>query len=71
MNNVLNYKGYRFFQSSYDSDEKGTILSVNKDKPGTIVTYLGYLCLMLSVFSLVLSRFSRLNILSKKIKTNN
>ena len=71
MNNVLNYKGYRFFQSSYDSDEKGTILSVNKDKPGTIVTYLGYLFLMLSVFSLVLSRFSRLNILSKKIKTKN
>ena len=71
MNNVLNYKGYRFFQSSYDSDEKGTILSVNKDKPGTIVAYLGYLCLMLSVLSLVLSRFSRLNILSKKIKTKN
>ncbi|MCI5539301.1 MAG: cytochrome c biogenesis protein ResB, partial [Campylobacter lanienae] len=25
MNNVLDYKGYRFFQSSYDADEGGTI----------------------------------------------
>ena len=29
MNNILNYKGYRFFQASFDPDEKGTILSVN------------------------------------------
>ena len=31
MNNILNHKGYRFFQASFDPDEKGTILSVNKD----------------------------------------
>ena len=31
MNNVLDYDGYRFFQSSYDKDEKGTVLSVNHD----------------------------------------
>ena len=67
MNNVLNYKGYRFFQSSYDSDEKGTILSVNKDKAGTIVTYIGYLCLLLSVVFLVVFRFSRFNLLSRQI----
>ena len=71
MNNVLNYRGYRFFQSSYDSDEKGTILSVNKDKAGTIVTYIGYLCLLLSVISLVVFRFSRFNILSRNINKNN
>jgi len=35
MNNVLVYKGYRFYQSSYETDEKGTILSVNKDFWGT------------------------------------
>ena len=50
MNNVLDYKGYRFFQSSYDRDEKGTILSVNKDKAGTIITYLGYFLLSLGMF---------------------
>ncbi len=37
MNNVLDY-GYRFFQSSYDQDEQGTILSVNKD-PGKFNLY--------------------------------
>ena len=35
MNNVLDYKGYRFFQSSYDKDELGTVLSVNHDFWGT------------------------------------
>ena len=67
MNNVLNYKGYRFFQSSYDEDEQGTILSVNQDKWGTMVTYFGYLSLLLSVISVMLSRFSRINLLNKKI----
>ena len=67
MNNVLNYRGYRFFQSSYDKDEKGTILSVNKDKTGTIITYIGYLSLLGSVLSLFFSSFSRINLLSKKI----
>ena len=41
MNNVLDYGGFRFFQSSYDMDEQGTILSVNRD-PGKIPTYIGY-----------------------------
>jgi len=67
MNNVLNYRGYRFFQSSYDKDEKGTILSVNKDRWGTIVTYAGYLSLLISVLSLIIYRFSRINLLSKQI----
>ena len=66
MNNVLNYKGYRFFQSSYDTDELGTILSVNKDRWGTLITYLGYTSLLFSVLSVMLSSFSRFNILSKK-----
>jgi len=42
MNNVLDYQGYRFFQASYDTDEKGTVLAVNHDRAGTIVTYMGY-----------------------------
>jgi cytochrome c-type biogenesis protein CcsB len=49
MNNILNYKGYRFFQSSYDTDEKGTILSVNSDYWGTLITYLGYFLLALGM----------------------
>jgi len=49
MNNVLKHRGYRFYQSSYDQDEKGTILSVNKDLAGTTITYLGYFLLFLGI----------------------
>jgi cytochrome c-type biogenesis protein CcsB len=48
MNHVLDHRSYRFFQSSYDADEKGTILSVNHD-PGTLPTYFGYLLLTLGM----------------------
>ncbi|MFA7493854.1 MAG: cytochrome c biogenesis protein ResB, partial [Proteiniphilum sp.] len=46
MNNILDVKGYRFFQASYDQDEMGTILSVNRDVAGRTVTYAGYLILV-------------------------
>lgn len=64
MNNVLKYRGYRFYQSSYDTDEHGTILSVNQDYWGTLITYIGYLMLALGiVFSLVNknSRFRKIS----------
>jgi cytochrome c-type biogenesis protein CcsB len=59
MNNILNYKGYRFFQSSYDNDEKGTVLSVNSDAWGTSVTYLGYLMMIIGFFFTMFVRNSR------------
>lgn len=49
MNNILKYKGYRFYQSSYDNDEKGTVLSVNRDRTGMLVTYTGYGMLFLFI----------------------
>lgn len=56
MNNILNYKGYRFYQSSYDSDELGTVLSVNHDWLGTILTYIGYFLMTLGMLlALILS----------------
>lgn len=54
MNHILKYQGYRFFQSSYDQDEKGTILSVSKDSKGILVTYTGYfLMILFFIFSLL------------------
>ena len=58
MNNVLKYKGYRFYQSSYDSDEKGTILSVSHDFAGMIVTYTGYGLLFLFIILSLINRNS-------------
>tara|TARA_B100000508_G_scaffold48272_1_gene37468 strand:- start:7837 stop:11130 length:3294 start_codon:yes stop_codon:yes gene_type:complete len=73
MNNVMDYKGYRFFQSSYFPDESGTILSVNYDWWGTNVSYLGYLLMsigmILSLFSPV-GRMKSLNDLIKKSRDN-
>ena len=71
MNNVLDYKGFRFFQSSYDKDELGTVLSVNHDRLGTVVTYLGYLLMSIGMlFSLFLSgtRFDKLKKSLAKMK---
>jgi cytochrome c-type biogenesis protein CcsB len=67
MNNILNYKGYRFYQSSYDPDEKGTFLSVNSDAMGTAITYTGYGLMILGMLLALImpgSRFRQL--LSRK-----
>ena len=68
MNNVLNYKGFRFFQSSYDKDEQGTILSVNHDWWGTLVTYIGYVLLALGFILVFLTQETRYKALSDKLK---
>lgn len=70
MNNVLDYKGYRFFQSSYDPDEKGTILSVNKD-PGKLPTYLGYFLLTVGFVWSFFGKYGRIWQLSKYLKKQN
>lgn len=67
MNNVLDYKDYRFFQSSYDPDEKGTIFSVNKD-PGKIPTYIGYFLLTVGFILSFFGKGSRVWRLSNYLK---
>lgn len=68
MNNVLDVKGYRFFQASYDEDEKGTILSVNQDVVGRIITYTGYFLLLIGFILLFVSRKSRFRQLNRQLK---
>ena len=53
MNNILSHKGYRFYQSSYDEDCRGTWLSMNYDPWGTAITYAGYLMLLISMTGLM------------------
>ena len=67
MNNILSHKGYRLYQSSYDRDELGTVLSINKDKPGTIVSYIGYLLLSIGLTFILFNKNSRFTLLSDKI----
>lgn len=68
MNHILNYGGYRFFQSSYDPDEAGTILSVNKDYWGTAITYLGYILLTLGLVASLFIRNGRMRVLGRKLE---
>lgn len=56
MNNIYRSHGYRFYQSSFDTDMKGTVLSVNYDPWGTGVTYFGYALLALSMFLTLFDR---------------
>ncbi len=68
MNNVLDYDGYRFFQSSYDKDEKGTVLSVNHDFYGTWVSYFGYFLLGIGFIITLLNKNSHFSALRRNIR---
>ncbi|MDD3108604.1 MAG: cytochrome c biogenesis protein CcsA [Alistipes sp.] len=60
MNQVAHVAGYRLYQSSYDPDERGTILSVNYDPVGTALSYGGYLMLCVGLIGAVGASGSRL-----------
>jgi cytochrome c-type biogenesis protein CcsB len=66
MNHILEHKGYRFYQSSYKPDESATVLSVNHDYYGTLVTYLGYTLMILGFIWTIISKNSRFAELSKR-----
>jgi len=53
MNSPLDHRGTKHFQSSYDPDRKGTVLTVNKD-PGKLPTYFGYTLISLGFLLIML-----------------
>ncbi len=70
MNHILVYKGLRFYQASYDPDERGSILSVTVD-PGKWPTYIGYFLLFVGLLANLFdpnSLFTRLGKQLKKIQ---
>ncbi len=67
MNHVLDYRGFRFFQASYDMDEMGTILTVNRD-PGKWPTYIGYILLSLGMLLNIFNPNSRFRKLASLIQ---
>lgn len=70
MNHVLNHGGYRFFQSSFDPDRMGTVLSVNHDYWGTLISYIGYTFLFGGMFFMFFwkgTHFWKLNKMLKDI----
>lgn len=63
MNNIGRIAGFRIYQTSYDTDEKGTVLTVNNDRWGTPITYAGYCILFLGLILSVFRKGSRLRAL--------
>lgn len=67
MNNTFVYGGYKFFQASYDSDEQGTILTLNQD-PGKIPTYIGYALLFIGLIANLFDSSSRFSTLLARLR---
>ena len=68
MNHILDHQGYRFFQSSFDPDEKGTVLSVNHDFWGTLITYIGYFMLFFGMMAILFTKHSRFADIKRKLE---
>lgn len=59
MNHIFTYRHYRFYQSRYDSDARGTVLSVSHDPWGIGITYAGYALLLFSLIAFFFQRNTR------------
>lgn len=66
MNNVFSHRGYRFYQSGYDS-EGGSVFTVAHDPMGIGVTYAGYALLLASICWFMMSGKSRFRSLLRKL----
>lgn len=67
MNNIAVVEGYRFYQTSFDRDMKGSILTVTYDPYGTRITYIGYGLLIVSAILLLLLRTPRIKQLYRQL----
>ena len=67
MNNIFSYDGYRFYQSGYDRDGRGTILSVSHDPVGIAITYAGYVALLVAMIAFFGSKRSRFRALLHQV----
>ncbi|MDR2639572.1 MAG: cytochrome c biogenesis protein ResB, partial [Helicobacteraceae bacterium] len=67
MNHILTHRQFRFYQNSYDRDERGTVLSVSND-PGVWLTYIGYAALIIGFFVAFFSPNSRFRTLAAQIE---
>ncbi|WP_405606272.1 cytochrome c biogenesis protein CcsA [Polaribacter sp. Asnod1-A03] len=70
MNHILDHKGYKFFQSSYDlsGPVEETHLSVNHDFLGMFITYLGYSLLYTGLICILFAKNTRFDNLKKSLK---
>ena len=70
MNNIAVVEGYRFYQTSFDRDMKGSLLTVTYDPYGTGITYIGYGLLIVSSILVLILRTPRIKQLYKQLNGN-
>lgn len=70
MNHILDHKGFKFFQASYDlsGEKEQTHLSVNHDWWGTFITYLGYSLLYIGMICIFFAKYTRFDSLKNSLK---
>jgi cytochrome c-type biogenesis protein CcsB len=70
MNHILDHKGYKLFQSSYDlsGEKEQTHLSVNHDFWGTFITYLGYSFLYTGLICILFAKNTRFDYLKNSLR---
>jgi cytochrome c-type biogenesis protein CcsB len=66
MNNILKYKGFRFFNEDFDEDFGGVTLTVQHDPWGITVTYIGYILMMISMLVLFIKKITTKNVPKSK-----
>lgn len=67
MNNIAVVEGYRFYQTSFDRDMKGSVLTVTYDPYGTGITYIGYGLLIVSSILVLILRTPRIKQLYRQL----
>ena len=71
MNNILDHRGYKFFQSSYKNAGEAieqTHLSVNHDFWGTLISYIGYSLLYTGLICMLFAKNTRFDDLKEQLK---
>ena len=71
MNHILDHKGYKFFQASYQNAGEAieqSHLSVNHDFWGTFITYIGYSLLYIGLISSLFAKHTRFDDLKKGLR---
>ncbi len=70
MNHILDFNGYKLFQSSYDNTKEveETHLSVNHDFWGTFFTYIGYSMLYTGLICILFAKNTRFDYLKNTLK---
>lgn len=68
MNNILKFSGFRFFNEDFDSDMNGVTLTVQHDPWGILVTYIGYILMMISMLVLFVGKLTNKRV-SKPVRS--